>query len=150
MIGLDTWFFFQLKDRNQKAIDFWKSIIRGKQRIMISAIVLYELGINMYSKGESKFYEEVKRIVTKTQNIHIANINLDVIDEAIRLKHSFGSPTLDALIVATYRVGKCLEIVTEDKDIINLAKKGLIKTNKDIVVFLYLLSNPLFNILNFF
>jgi predicted nucleic acid-binding protein len=130
MIGLDTWFFFQLRDKDPKAIDFWKSILRGKQRIMLSVIVLYELGINMYSKGESKFYEEVKRIVTKTQNIRIVDINLDVIDKAIRLKYSFGSPTLDTLIVASYIIGKCSEIITEDEDIINLARKGLIKIKR--------------------
>jgi predicted nucleic acid-binding protein len=126
MIGLDTWFFFQLKNKNQKAIDFWKNVIRGKQRIMLSVIVLYELGINMYAIGEPEFYEGVKRTIANTPNIHLIDVNFDVIEEAARLKYSFGLPTLDSLIVASYRVKKCREIVTEDEDIINLAKKGLI------------------------
>ncbi len=130
MIGLDTWFFFQLKKEDPKAIDFWKSVIRGKEKVAVSVLVLYELGINMYAKGEPGFYEEVKGIITRIKNIMILDLNLEIIEKAMKIKQTHHSPTLDSLIVSSYIVNKYDQLVSEDAHMIELATKNVIKIKK--------------------
>ncbi len=130
MIGLDTWFFFQLKDRNPKAIEFWKNVAAGNNKVMVSVMVLYELGINMLAAGDKQFYEEIKRILAGIKGVVLVDINLRVVEDAMKIKYSHGLPTIDSLIVACYRVNGCKEIITGDGDIVNLARKGIINIKK--------------------
>ncbi|MBI3413405.1 MAG: type II toxin-antitoxin system VapC family toxin [Candidatus Aenigmarchaeota archaeon] len=126
MIGLDTWFFFQLKEKNTKAAEFWKNVTAGNNKVMVSVMVLYELGINMLATGDNRFYEEIKKMLTG-MGVVLVDTDLRVVEEAMKIKYSYGLPTLDSLIVACYKVNGCKEIITGDSDIINLSKKGVIK-----------------------
>ncbi|OGI15004.1 hypothetical protein A3K63_03195 [Candidatus Micrarchaeota archaeon RBG_16_49_10] len=127
MIGLDSWLFFELKNKNEKAIDFWRFVISGKTKIFVSVLVLYELGLHMFRRGESRFYTEMKQIILNTPNIHVVDINAEITERALKLSHTYNMPAVDSLIVASYLSKKCESIITNDKHMVNLAGKKVIK-----------------------
>ena len=126
MIGIDTWFFVQLIEGNSKAREFWKGVLSGRRKVMLSVVVLYETGIQFYRRNNAFFYQELVRRIQDTPTIRLLDLTMEAINEALKLKNTYNTPTLDALIVGTYLANRCKKVLSQDAHFRELRDRNVI------------------------
>jgi len=105
MTGIDTGFFFALREGDPRAIQIFQ-----EARLAISVLTLFELRRIALRRGFE--WEEFKEPLTRLGVI--AEISPEVADRAAFASYSAGLPAVDALIIASLQAVGCDKIYSRD------------------------------------
>lgn len=112
-VGLDTWFFYQVKKENPKALKVLEKIKNGTHVAIVSSIALFEIFLQFLKQGESRSIKEFKDICEEFENFEVISPSIDISDSAARYRHSLACPDADALILATCIKENCDVVISE-------------------------------------
>lgn len=105
MIGVDTGFFFALRDGHPLAAKVFQD-----EEIVVSVLSLFELRRLSMRKDipRKDIGGPLRRSTT------LLDVTAETADEAARISHATGMPALDALILAGLVAAGCRKIYTRD------------------------------------
>ena len=125
MIGLDTGFFVELLKGNPEAVEVWKLIVDGKEDASTSCLSIFELR-RLALRGTLNSDEVgivIKAIISVTKAAWIDSV--ESCEQAGKLSHGLGIPTIDALILAGLLRSGAQEIYTTDSHFETYKKTGI-------------------------
>ncbi len=116
MIGVDTGFFFALREGNPVALRVFE-----EEDIAVSVLSRFELRRLSFRKGIpwSDFAELL------THSVTVLDLTGETADEAAEISHGTGMPALDALILASLVAAGCRTIYTRDEHFLRLARRDV-------------------------
>jgi len=124
----DTWFLFELKNKSKKALELYKEILYGKGKLIIPSICIFELirlairsGITLSSIDS--LINEMK----VSQKIQVIVLDENIAKEAAKVSVTFGVPTVDSIVAATFKISGCDILLSKDDDLSLLAKKKYLR-----------------------
>jgi predicted nucleic acid-binding protein len=114
VIGIDTGFFFALREGDRQAIQIFR-----ESEIAISVLTLFELRRLALRKGIpwGDFGAPLEKIAM------VAEISRDVADPAAIVSYNAGLPAIDAMIIASLQALGCEKIYTRDRHFTNYHSK---------------------------
>ena len=115
-LGADSWLFFKVAEKDDATMDLLKEVEHGKHRLIVSVLSFGEIKVGMYRVGKPELAEEAITNFVAIPNVEIVNVDLEVVDEAARRKHSLGISFVDSLILATALIRGSEVFVTGDSD----------------------------------
>lgn len=116
-VGVDTGFFFALKEQNPDAVKVW-----NENEIVTSVIVLYEMQKKLL---RGNFPKWPKIIDDMKKSMLLVPLTTEVALKAGHIAHSTGMPGLDSLILASLIEAECTEIYSSDPHFSLYKKKGI-------------------------
>ena len=111
MIGLDTGFFVELMNGNEKAINLWKLGIDDEVEFVVSALSLFEVE-RLGQKGKLKEADAIRDAINAVT--FVVWLNQEILSQGAGLSHGLGIPAMDSLILASLLSQGCDEIYTTD------------------------------------
>jgi predicted nucleic acid-binding protein len=114
VIGVDTGFFFALREGDERAIQIFR-----QSEIAISVLTLFELRRIALRQGIGwkDFGAPLSRIAA------LAEISPEAADRAAFVSHNAKVPAIDALIIASLEAMGCKTIYTRDPHFLNCRRK---------------------------
>lgn len=125
-LGADNWLFFKVAEKDDAAMRLLKEVEHGKHRLIVSVLSFGEIKVGMYRVGKPELAEEAITNFVAIPNVEIVSVDLEVVDEAARRKHSLGLSFVDSLILATALIRGSEVFVTGDSDFNIVEKQGII------------------------
>lgn len=125
-LGADSWLFFKVAEKDDAAMRLLKEVEHAKHRLIVSVLSFGEIKVGMYRAGKPELAEEAITNFVAIPNVEIVNVDLEVVDEAARRKHSLGLSFVDSLILATALIRGSEVFVTGDSDFNIAEKQGII------------------------
>jgi len=116
MTGVDTGFFFSLREQNPVALK-----ILEEEDIVIS--VLTRLELHRLSLRRGIEWDEFGTLLA--HSAAVVELDAGAADEAVAISHGCGIPALDALILASLVRTGCRTIYTRDEHFLKFARKGV-------------------------
>jgi predicted nucleic acid-binding protein len=104
-VGVDTGFFYLLKDNHPVALKIWET-----EEVIASAISIYELQKHVL-KGEFKSAPLAEKIESGST---IISVNKNIAKKAAQISHTFGIHALDSLILSSLIEAGCKKIYSAD------------------------------------
>ena len=113
-IGVDTNFLIQLVEGRVEPQRVWQEALEGLHQLTISALSIGEIFVYFLRRGfpenASKWLETVRQL----HFITLAQVTIPIVTRSAYLRHSFGLPTVDATILATFLESACDKMITGD------------------------------------
>ncbi len=116
MIGVDTGFFFSLREGDPLALRIFE-----EEDIAVSVLTRFEL--RRLSLRRAMPWAEFRLLLTRSAEI--LDITGEIADEAAAISHGTGMPALDALVLASLVAAGCRTIYTRDEHFLRLVRKDL-------------------------
>jgi predicted nucleic acid-binding protein len=116
MIGVDTGFFFALREGHSLALQVFQD-----SDIAVSVLTQFELRRISFRRGIS--WEIFGRHFA--QAVTIVDVTGEIADDGARISHGFGIPALDALILASLVGTGCRTIYTRDEHFLRFIRKDI-------------------------
>lgn len=137
-IVVDANVFLNVKNKEEPFYSYSErvlnSIDEGRNRAILSTVVIAEICCGYYQTGESKDKDEFILHVSSSQNYHVMDVNTMIADQAAYVRSKTGMKLPDAIIVATGIIGKAKRIITNDKDSFKKAARlTKVQTSKEFV-----------------
>lgn len=125
---VDTWFLIKLAQKDTRAIEIKRNAIEGKDRLFLPTIVITEIFRKLYQKGkrESDIESFLRNLIT-SEKIKTVFLDETIAKEAAKISFSYSVPTVDSIVIATYKNSDADFILTDDFDIKKLGKKKIVK-----------------------
>lgn len=124
----DTWFLIKLAEKDDKALDKKRSVIEGKDRIFIPTIVITEFFKKLMQKGKKeREMESFLRNLTASEKIKTVFLDETIAKESAKVSISYGIPTVDSIVAATYKISKSDKLLSDDEHLKKLEKKKYLK-----------------------
>jgi len=116
MIGVDTGFFFALREGDPAALKVFE-----EEDIAASVLTRFELRRLSFRKSIpwSDFAVHLTRSVT------ILELTAETADQAAAISHGTGLPAIDALILASLVAAGCRTIYTRDEHFLRLVREDV-------------------------
>lgn len=124
----DSWFFLQLMEGKEKAVDIWKDIRFGKSKLIVPTVVIAELTKRFLKFGYNKKLEKLLEDFESSSKIIIVDLNFNIAKGAGNIGNSYNIPVIDSIIIATAIKTEHINILTDDDHFIPAAKQK--KINK--------------------
>ncbi len=137
-IVVDANVFLNVKNKEEPFYSYSEqllnSIDEGRNRAVLSTIIIAEICCGFYLTGESRDKDDFILHISSSQNYRVIDVNTLIADQAAYVRSTTGMKLPDAIIVATGIVGKARGVVTNDKDSFKKATKLIrIQTSKEFV-----------------
>jgi len=116
MIGVDTGFFFALREGHPEA----EKILRDSE-IAVSVLTRFELLRISLRRGLP--WDKLGRLLSRSAAV--IDVTEESADEAARISHGTGMPAVDALILAGLITAGCRTIYTRDEHFTKYSRKGI-------------------------
>jgi len=124
----DTWFMIKLSEKDTKALEIKRSIIDGKDRLIVPSIVITELFKKFMKKGKRESdMDNFLRNLTASEKVKIIFLDEAVAREAAKVSITFNVPIVDSIIAATCKLSDCDKLLTDDSDFKILHKRKYLK-----------------------
>jgi len=116
MIGVDTGFFFALREGDPTALKVFE-----EEDIAASVLTRFELRRRSFRKNIpwSDF------AVHFTRSVMILELTAEAADQAAAISHGTGLPAIDALILASLVAAGCRTIYTRDEHFLRLVRQDV-------------------------
>lgn len=137
-VVIDANIFLNVKNREEPFYSYSEQVLNsideGRNKAILSTIVVAEICCGYYQTGETKDKDEFILHVSSSPNYRLMEVNTFIADQAAYVRSKTGMKLPDAIIVATGLVGKAKFIVTNDNESFKRASKLIeIQTSKDFV-----------------
>jgi len=116
MIGVDTGFFFALREDHSLAVRLFRD-----SDIIISALTLFEL--RRLSLRKSISWDDLGPSLSRS--VTIVDVTGEIADEAAHISHGTGMPAIDSLILTSLVAAGCRTIYTRDEHFLRFARKDI-------------------------
>ena len=125
-IGLDTGFFIELLKDNVQAKEVWHKLIEGiEESALVSSLTLFELErLSLKGKLKKEAFDTLSEAIYGICRIGWIS-DKESLSLAAKLSHGLGMPSVDALILSYFVLGKAGEIYTTDSHFQMYRKKGI-------------------------
>jgi len=127
VIGADTGFFIEYANENATAKEIWDKVSNGEEKLIVSVVSLNEISVYFFRKGAIKEKDELINLVKLMPNVELVPVTAKIAEESAKYKHSLGIPTVDCLILTTFILKGCKEIITTDSQLKKAEEQNLIK-----------------------
>jgi predicted nucleic acid-binding protein len=117
LTGIDTSYFFALAAGQKTAVDAWES-----RELLTSALCLYELQKKML-QGKLKNWPAILKDIEKA--VEVIPLSSEIALAAGHIAHGTGIPAFDAIIISSFVISECTEILTTDTHFSRFIKKGI-------------------------
>jgi len=118
LVGLDTGFFFSLRERHPQALRVWED----ETELVTSVIVLFEIQRQVlrtaWPRG-AEFLRSIQRACT------VVPVTTQTALRAARISYGTRIPAVDALILASLLLAGCTVIYTRDPDLERFQSRGV-------------------------
>lgn len=125
--GADTGFFIELANQNSTAQDIWEKVSNGDEELVVSVISLNEIAVYFYRKGNIEDKDKLINLIKLMPNVELIPVSVRISEESAKYKHSLGIPTIDSLILTTFMLYGCKEVISTDKHFKKAEEQKLIK-----------------------
>lgn len=137
-VVIDANIFLNVKNKEEPFYSYSEQVLNsvdaGKNKAILSTIVVAEICCGYYLTGETKDKDEFILHVASSQNYRVIEVSTLVADQAAYVRSKTGMKLPDAIIVATALIGKAKCIITNDNDSFKRASKLIeIQTSKEFV-----------------
>jgi predicted nucleic acid-binding protein len=126
-IGFDTGFFVALSEDKGEAKQIWRSIIDGRNELVVSVLTIHELTVYFLRKGVPEETKNIIGVIHSLSNCEVLDVTEEIALKGAIYRHTFGMATVDSVIFATFAEADCDLIVTRDPDFVSAAKSKRIK-----------------------
>lgn len=138
-IIVDANIFLNVKNEEEPFYSFsaqvLDSIDEGRNRAILSTIVLAEICCGYYITGETVGKDEFILHVSSSENYRVIDVDSLIADQAALVRSKTGMKLPDAIIVATGIIEKAKTVITNDKDSFKKAAKLIkIQTSREFVM----------------
>lgn len=123
----DAWFFLQFVNKHPKALAVWRDIIEDKSRLLVSTAVIAELVKRFLMKNLKTELEEILIKLKNSEKISIAEVTIEIANDAGRYAYSYDMTTVDGIILATAINTDYKNILSKDEHFKIPEKQKLIK-----------------------
>lgn len=127
VIGTDTGFFIELAKGNSTAKEIWNNVSNGDEELIVSVVSLNEIAVYFYRKGNLEEKDKLINLIKLMPNIELVAVSAKIGEESAKYKYSLGIPTVDSLILTTFILQGCKEIISTDKHFKKAEEQRLIK-----------------------
>ena len=125
--GADTGFFIEYANGNATAKEIWDKVSNGEEELIVSVISLNEISVYFFRKGSIKEKDELINLIKLMPNIDLVPVSAKISEESAKHRHSLGIPTVDSLILTTFILQGCKEIIATDRHFEKADEQKLIK-----------------------
>jgi predicted nucleic acid-binding protein len=137
-VVIDTNIFLNVKNKEEPFYSYSEqllnSIDEGRNKAILSTLVVAEVCCGYYLSGETKDKDEFILHVSSSQNYRLVEVSTLIADQAAYVRSRTGMKLPDAIIVATGIIGKAKRIITNDHDSFKRAAKLIeIQTSREFV-----------------
>ena len=123
----DTWFLLKLAEKDFKTLEIKRNIIEGKDRLLIPTVVILELFRKLMQKGKKEIeIESFLRNLTALEKVKTIFLDELIAKESAKISISYDVPTVDSIVVGTYKATDADILLSDDEDIKKLGKKKII------------------------
>ncbi|HUT07750.1 MAG TPA: PIN domain-containing protein [Candidatus Latescibacteria bacterium] len=116
MIGVDTGFFFALREGDPTAVKVFE-----EEDLAASVLTRFELRRLSFRKS----IPWPDFAVHLTRSVAILELTAEAADQAAGISHGTGMPAIDALILASLVAAGCRTIYTRDEHFLRLARQDV-------------------------
>jgi predicted nucleic acid-binding protein len=116
MTGVDTGFFFSLREGNPQALEVF-----SEAEIAVSVLTQFELRRLSLRKGMP--WAGLGGLLSHSTTV--LDLTREAADEAAAISHGTGMPAIDALILASLVGAGCRTIYTRDDHFLRLSRKDV-------------------------
>jgi len=116
LLGADTGFFIQLKNGHPTASTIWAQVIDETVKLVVSTVSINELLVHYYRRGKSNEARELLAQMRMLGNIHFVPVTEEIAERSAGYRCGLNLHTIDSLILATFVLRGCEQIVTTDED----------------------------------
>jgi len=116
LLGADTGFFIQLKNAHPMALTIWKQVIDEAVKLIVSTVSINEILVHYYRRGKSNDARELLVQMKALGNIDFVPVTEDIAEKSAGYRHALNLSTIDSLVLATFVVQGCDQIITTDGD----------------------------------
>lgn len=118
-VAIDTNIFLNVKNREEPFFGYSKRILdavdNGKLKCVLSAVIVAELCAGYYEYGEIEEKDEFLFHVVTSPNYLIIPLNVEVADEAGKIRQLTRLGLPDAIIVASASLNRVATLITHDE-----------------------------------
>ena len=123
----DTWFLLKLAEKDFKALEIKRNIIEGKDLLLIPTVVILELFKKLMQKGKKEIeIESFLRNLTALEKVKTIFLDELIAKESAKISVSYNVPTVDSIVVGSYKATDADILLSDDEDIKKLGKKKVI------------------------
>ncbi|OQX76169.1 MAG: hypothetical protein B6D64_10340 [Bacteroidetes bacterium 4484_276] len=127
LIGVDTGFFIELKNENQKAKEIWNKIVKSEDELAISVLSINEILVYFFRNGKSKQGKELLTLLKIFPNIKLIPVSERIAELSAGYRYGLGIPTIDSLILTTFIYERCDKVISTDKHFLKAKKQNIIE-----------------------
>ena len=137
-VVIDANIFLNVKNKEEPFYSYSEQVLDsiddGRNRAVLSTVVVAEVCCGYYLTGETNDKDEFILHVSSSQNYRVMDVNTSIADQAAYVRSKTGMKLPDAIIVATGMAGKAKRIITNDSDSFKRAGRLIeIQTSKEFV-----------------
>jgi len=126
VIGVDTGFFIELKNDNQRAVDIWNKVINGEEELIVSVLTINEIIVHFFRKGLSKEGKKLLTLMKLFPNITLMPVSERISEISAGYRFGLGIPTVDSLILTTFITEQCDKVISTDPHFLKAKEQNLI------------------------
>ena len=127
VIGVDTGFFIELAKDNSEVTNIWNKVLGGDEKLIVSVISLNELCVYFYRTGDIEKKDRLIDLIKSIPNVELVPVTAKISEESAKYRHSLGIPTVDSLILTTFILQGCKEIIATDPHFKKAEEQKLVK-----------------------
>jgi len=117
LVGVDTGFFYNLKEGNRLAQKVWQA-----SDVTVSVITIFELEKHSL-KSPTEHWQRL--FMAMKEACFMVPVSLEISLQAARIAHGTGIPSLDSIILASLLSAGCRKIYTSDTHFLLYQKAGI-------------------------
>jgi len=116
VLGADTGFFVLFANGHPRVLEIWQELVNGLHTLVVSTLTINEILVYFYRRGNGDRAQEWIDLMVETDSIQVIPVTVQVAARSAQYRHSFGLPTVDSVILATFLEQGCEKMLSTDSD----------------------------------
>ena len=116
VLGADTGFFVLFANGHSRALEIWQELASGLHTLVVSTLTINEILVYFYRRGNGDRAQEWIDLVVETDSIQVVPVTVQIAAGSAQYRLSFGLPTVDSVILATFLEQGCEKMLSTDGD----------------------------------
>ena len=126
-LGADTGFLIALANRLPQALEAWETVRSGENNLVISTVSINELLVYFYKRDKPAAARNLIDVAKTLKNIALIPVSLKIAELSAGYRYGLGIPTIDSIVLATFKNKKCEKLYTTDSHFRIVKELGIIE-----------------------
>ena len=107
--------------------ELWETVRSGENNLVISTISINELLVYFYKRDKPAAARNLIDVAKTLKNIALIPVSLKIAELSAGYRYGLGIPTIDSIVLATFKNKKCEKLYTTDSHFRIVKEQGIIE-----------------------